>query len=290
MRGIERAAEDGAQLVVLELDTPGGLDASMRRIVKAILASQVPVAGFVAPSGARAASAGTYILYACHIAAMAPGTNLGAATPVRLGTPDKPAEKPPARDAEPMARKQVNDAAAYIRGLAQLRGRNVEWAERAVREAVSLAAHEAAAQRVIALACAGVLLAPADMAASSSSPPPARTVAALPAVDDRPPPLAPVRSQAVAPAYEAEPPAAELDREQAIQFMQMLRDEGDPRSPPLGGLQPRQGATAQELADPKQYQAFEERQTRELVQAYTSGVQQIPEIRARIEADRKSVV
>lgn len=91
----------------------------------------------------------------------------------------------------------------------------------------------------IALACAGVLLAPADMAASSSSPSPARTVAALPAVDDRPPPLAPVRSQAAAPAYEAEPPAAELDREQAIQFMQMLRDEGDPRSPPLGGLQPR---------------------------------------------------
>ncbi|HHN2638111.1 TPA: nodulation protein NfeD, partial [Pseudomonas aeruginosa] len=80
-----------------------------------------------------------------------PGTNLGAATPVRLGTPDKPAEKPPARDAEPMARKQVNDAAAYIRGLAQLRGRNVEWAERAVREAVSLAAHEAAAQKVIDL-------------------------------------------------------------------------------------------------------------------------------------------
>ncbi|NPY04609.1 nodulation protein NfeD, partial [Pseudomonas aeruginosa] len=151
VRGIERAAEDGAQLVVLELDTPGGLDASMRRIVKAILASQVPVAGFVAPSGARAASAGTYILYACHIAAMAPGTNLGAATPVRLGTPDKPAEKPPARDAEPMVRKQVNDAAAYIRGLAQLRGRNVEWAERAVREAVSLAAHEAAAQKVIDL-------------------------------------------------------------------------------------------------------------------------------------------
>ncbi|MFO2170115.1 nodulation protein NfeD, partial [Pseudomonas aeruginosa] len=151
VRGIERAAEDGAQLVVLELDTPGGLDASMRRIVKAILASQVPVAGFVAPSGARAASAGTYILYACHLAAMAPGTNLGAATPVRLGTPDKPAEKPPARDAEPMARKQVNDAAAYIRGLAQLRGRNVEWAERAVREAVSLAAHEAAAQKVIDL-------------------------------------------------------------------------------------------------------------------------------------------
>lgn len=151
VRGIERAAEDGAQLVVLELDTPGGLDASMRRIVKAILASQVPVAGFVAPSGARAASAGTYILYACHIAAMAPGTNLGAATPVRLGTPDKPAEKPPARDADPMARKQVNDAAAYIRGLAQLRGRNAEWAERAVREAVSLAAHEAAAQKVIDL-------------------------------------------------------------------------------------------------------------------------------------------
>ncbi|MGV8604433.1 NfeD family protein, partial [Pseudomonas aeruginosa] len=107
----------------LELDTPGGLDASMRRIVKAILASQVPVAGFVAPSGARAASAGTYILYAGHIAAVAPGTNLGAAAPVRLDTPDKPAEKPPARDDEHMERQQGNAAAAHIRALAQLRGR-----------------------------------------------------------------------------------------------------------------------------------------------------------------------
>ncbi|HCG0888154.1 TPA: nodulation protein NfeD [Pseudomonas aeruginosa] len=132
VRGIERAAEDGAQLVVLEMDTPGGLDASMRRIVKAILASRVPVAGFVAPAGARAASAGTYILYACHVAAMAPGTNLGAATPVALGAPDEAEGKPPARGAGPMARKQVNDAAAYIRGLAQLRGRNAEWAERAL--------------------------------------------------------------------------------------------------------------------------------------------------------------
>ncbi len=150
VRGIERAAEDGAQLVVLELDTPGGLDASMRRIVKAILASQVPVAGFVAPSGARAASAGTYILYACHIAAMAPGPTWRR-HPGAPGDAGQARREAPARDAEPMARKQVNDAAAYIRGLAQLRGRNVEWAERAVREAVSLAAHEAAAQKVIDL-------------------------------------------------------------------------------------------------------------------------------------------
>lgn len=169
VRGIAHAASNGSHLVIIQMDTPGGLDTSMRSIIKAILASPVPVACYVAPSGARAASAGTYILYASHIAAMAPGTNLGAATPVQIGgTPEPEREKPSthpnnnvsgkkADDPEatdkaltaPMSRKQVNDAAAYIRGLAQMRGRNADWAERAVREAVSLSAEEASAQDVI---------------------------------------------------------------------------------------------------------------------------------------------
>ncbi len=163
-RGLARADKDGAELVVLEIDTPGGLDTSMREIIKVILASRVPVAAFVAPSGARAASAGTYILYACHVAAMAPGTNLGAATPVAIGiggagpqAPEKEKDSgksdksAPASEGGAMERKQVHDAAAYIRGLAQLRGRNAEWGERAVREAVSLSADEALAHNVIDL-------------------------------------------------------------------------------------------------------------------------------------------
>lgn len=156
VRGLARAAEQGAQLVVLRIDTPGGLDSSMRDIIKAILASPVPVASYVAPSGARAASAGTYILYASHVAAMAPGTNLGAATPVAVGgAPGGPPQQPSPegeqaqKPDDAMTRKQVNDAAAYIRGLAQLRGRNAEWAEQAVREAVSLAAEEALKLKVI---------------------------------------------------------------------------------------------------------------------------------------------
>lgn len=151
VRGIARAAADRHQLVILNMDTPGGLDTSMRSIIKAILTSPVPVATFVAPGGARAASAGTYILFASHIAAMAPGTNLGAATPVELGIGGSPPE-PAGKAAEPksaMERKQVHDAAAYLRGLAQLRGRNADWAERAVREAVSLTAQEALKQNVI---------------------------------------------------------------------------------------------------------------------------------------------
>ncbi|GJG96561.1 nodulation protein NfeD [Cupriavidus pauculus] len=157
VRGIERARKQGAQLIVLEIDTPGGLDKSMRDIIQAILASPVPLATYVYPSGARAASAGTYILYASHVAAMAPGTNLGAASPVAIGIGGSKPEAGPAPASAPasapagedtMTRKQMHDASAYIRGLAQLRHRNAEWGERAVREAVSLSADEAVAQKV----------------------------------------------------------------------------------------------------------------------------------------------
>ncbi|MDP3421644.1 MAG: nodulation protein NfeD, partial [Thiobacillus sp.] len=166
LRGIKKANDDQAHLIVIEMDTPGGLDTAMRDIIKAILASKVPVATYVSPQGARAASAGTYILYASHIAAMAPATNLGAATPVELApaggdkpaAPDKPtqadkpdAAPPAAPPGDPKMRKAVHDAAAYIRGLAELRGRNVEWAERAVREAVSLPASDALKLKVIDL-------------------------------------------------------------------------------------------------------------------------------------------
>src|SRR2546427_13271755 len=144
-RGIARAAKDGAQLIVLRMDTPGGLDTSMRQIIQTILASPVPVASFVAPGGARAASAGTFILYASHIAAMAPGTNLGAASPVALGGGGS--EKDEKKDT--LMRKQINDAAADIRGLAKMRGRNAEWAERAGRDALSLSAEEALEMKVI---------------------------------------------------------------------------------------------------------------------------------------------
>lgn len=164
-RGIGKAHAQGAALVVLQIDTPGGLDTSMRQIIKAILASPIPVATFVSPEGARAASAGTYILYASHVAAMAPATNLGAATPVPIGMPGsapgdgQPARKPPttgeqpppAAPADALRAKQVNDAVAYIRSLAELRGRNAEWAERAVREGISLSAEQALKERVIDL-------------------------------------------------------------------------------------------------------------------------------------------
>ncbi len=159
-RGLERARDQGAALVILRMDTPGGLDTSMRDIIQEILVSTVPVASFVYPSGARAASAGTYILYASHLSVMAPGTNLGAATPVEIGgipnTDDLMKKKPgdtdetkPADSKDAMKSKRINDAVAYLRGLAQMRGRNVEWAELAVREAASLPAEEALAQGVI---------------------------------------------------------------------------------------------------------------------------------------------
>lgn len=210
-RGLNKAKEAGAAIVVIQLDTPGGLDLAMRDIIQAIIASPVPVAMYVSPPGARAASAGTYMLYASHVAAMAPATNLGAATPVQIGgLPDfTPAEKPrakpkseaqsdetgdgtkgrqadagasagkqdkedeaneaagdktapataaedkaaPAKTApdgkDAMTKKMVNDAAAYIRGLAEMRGRNADWAEQAVREAASLPAEAALEAGVI---------------------------------------------------------------------------------------------------------------------------------------------
>ncbi|SEN25158.1 NfeD family protein [Nitrosomonas marina] len=161
-RGFDKAIEQNSQVIILQLDTPGGLDASMREIIRSIIASPVPVAVFVSPSGARAASAGTYILYAGHIAAMAPATNLGAATPVQIGglpgSPDKDmfersrdSNEEETQLADPMSNKIINDAVAYIRGLAQMRGRNAEWAEKAVRQAASLTAEEALENGVIDL-------------------------------------------------------------------------------------------------------------------------------------------
>lgn len=140
-RGLAGLDPAETRVVVLRLNTPGGLDSSMRSIIAAILASPVPVVAYVAPSGARAASAGTYIAYAAAVAAMAPGTNIGAATPVQLGGGTK------SGDAE--TRKIVNDAVAYIRGLAELNGRNADWAEQAVREAASLPASAALKQHVV---------------------------------------------------------------------------------------------------------------------------------------------
>ena len=210
-RGIGQARERDASVVVLRMDTPGGLDTSMREIIRAILSAPVPVLTFVGPSGARAASAGTYILYASHVAAMAPGTNLGAATPVAIGGGlpmpgggddrsrdgasggDRPergpqggaakdganaeqtgregAEKdgaakdgagsdgsarPARRPGSAMEAKTVNDAVAYIRSLAQMRGRNADWAESAVREGASLSAEEAKARNVVDLVATSV--------------------------------------------------------------------------------------------------------------------------------------
>jgi len=166
-KGLETARLNGSRIVVLQIDTPGGLDTSMRDIIRAILASPIPVVSYVSPSGARAASAGTYILYASHIAAMAPATNLGAATPVSIGggnEPSSPVRPDPGKDPgkdqgkaqpestlseSPMERKVLNDAVAYIRGLAELRGRNVDWAEQAVRGAASLSASAALKENVI---------------------------------------------------------------------------------------------------------------------------------------------
>lgn len=169
-QGLQEARERNAQLVILQLDTPGGLDTAMRDIIRDTIASPIPVVIYVSPPGARAASAGTYMLYASHVAAMAPGTNLGAATPVQIGglpeikppeepsTPEKDkangdeeaeAKKPALASEDTMTHKMVNDAVAYIRSLAEMRGRNADWAEKAVREAASLSSEQALAQGVI---------------------------------------------------------------------------------------------------------------------------------------------
>ena len=165
MRGLEQAADDGVYMAIITMDTPGGLDLAMRDIIQAILESPIPVATYVYPQGSRAASAGTYILYASHIAAMAPATNLGSATPVQIGLPSLPTDVPtdipgdetadeepqtqPATGSTAMERKIINDAVAYIRGLADLRGRNSEWAVSAVEDAANLPASEALAMNVI---------------------------------------------------------------------------------------------------------------------------------------------
>ena len=169
IRGLEQAQEANAPMVVLKIDTPGGLSSAMRQMIKAILAAKIPVVAYVAPSGARAASAGTYILYACHVAAMAPATNLGAATPVQIGAPSLPKlptpepqdkkkdEKNPALEHKSaMERKVINDAVAYIEGLAELRGRNKKWAKQAVLVGASLSSEQALAKNVIDLSAASV--------------------------------------------------------------------------------------------------------------------------------------
>ena len=172
---LEAARQRGAEVVILRINTPGGLATSMRDIIEEILASSVPVVGYVAPSGAHAASAGTYILYATHVAAMAPGTNLGAATPVMIGggglpgLPSGEDEKgedktdgegegdgEAAKATGSLETKAVEDAAALIRGLAEMHGRNAVWAEKAVREAASLSASEALAEHVIEVVAADV--------------------------------------------------------------------------------------------------------------------------------------
>lgn len=166
VRSLAEAKSRGAPLFIVQMDTPGGLDSAMRDMIQAIIASPVPVVMYVAPSGARAASAGTYLLYASHVAAMAPATNLGAATPVQIGGSPPPSTPEPKSDEKEddedskesspgelpgtaAERKAINDSIAYIRGLAELRGRNAEWAESAVRSAASLSARAALEQNVI---------------------------------------------------------------------------------------------------------------------------------------------
>jgi len=141
---IERAEDENAECLIVELDTPGGLDASMRQIVKKVMASEVPIVVYISPSGSRAASAGAVIALAAHIAAMAPGTNIGAAHPVQIGG---------AQIDSTMAEKITNDAVAYVKSIAERRGRNVSWAEDAVRKSISSTEREALELGVVDLVC-----------------------------------------------------------------------------------------------------------------------------------------
>ena len=162
-RSLKKAVEQGASALIVKLDTPGGLDSTTRDMIKTILAAPIPIITYVYPAGSRAASAGTYILYGSHVAAMAPSTTLGAATPVNIGTPSLPKPIHPGEEEQAeqekednphtpktaMERKLVNDAVAYIQGLATRHGRNADWAEQAVREAATLTANEALDRQVI---------------------------------------------------------------------------------------------------------------------------------------------
>lgn len=170
-KAVQRAEATRAPAVIVRIDTPGGLLTSTREMIHTILAARVPIIMYVAPSGARAASAGTYLLYASHVAAMAPGTHMGAATPIAIGAPGMPGQPKPKPDDKKEGdsgtaseRKSLNDAIAYIRSLAQLRGRNAEWAEKAVREAATITAPEALKERVVDIVASNVgeLLASAD--------------------------------------------------------------------------------------------------------------------------------
>ena len=163
IRSIDDAAAADAAALVIRMDTPGGLDKSMRDLVQAILAAKVPVVTFVAPEGARAASAGTYIAYASHVAAMAPATNIGSSTPVSIApttpsprpTPDAGAEDEPSPEPpDAMGRKVINDAVAYLQGIAELRGRNVAWAEATVREGANVRASVAVDENIVDLMAA----------------------------------------------------------------------------------------------------------------------------------------
>jgi len=159
-RGLDNAVSAKADILLLNMNTPGGLDKSMRSMIQAILSSPIPVVIYISPKGARAASAGTYLMYASHVAAMAPATNIGSATPVSIGMikPPKPeaaegeeaTEKTKTPDTDSiMQKKMLNDAQAYIQSLAQLRGRNEQWAKEAVIEAANLSANDALDKKVI---------------------------------------------------------------------------------------------------------------------------------------------
>jgi membrane-bound serine protease (ClpP class) len=169
-QAIQKARQENAAALVMRLDTPGGLVSSTRDIIKEMIASPVPVIVYVAPSGARAASAGTYITYASHLAAMAPGTNIGAATPIELGSvPGLPGSQPKDKDSKETSKsaaqdKAINDAVAMLRSLAQLRSRSTAWAEKAVRDAATLTATEAQREGVVDMVADSLseLLAQAD--------------------------------------------------------------------------------------------------------------------------------